>query len=103
MAGGVQIDAKESARSTPRWQSITWRVPRTIAITALIVAALITFPSSIPWTIGVWILWHAVRVAQGHSGWLPLAICAAIIIVKRTPLPPGMIALAAVAAGVEIL
>jgi len=85
------------------YRASLFSIAKTLATTALVVTSLLTFPSSIPWMIGTWLLWHTVRVVQGHAGWLPLVTCAVIVAAKRTPLPPALIGLGLVAVGVGIL
>jgi len=72
------------------------RVAGTLWISAVVILSLLTFPSSIPWMIAVWLLGHTLSVLRGRPGWLPLAACAAIVLFKRVGLAPGLIALAAV-------
>ena len=49
--------------------------------------------SVVPWMMAVWLVWHSVLVARRKPGWVPLAACAGIVIVKRVPWPPVLIVL----------
>lgn len=72
------------------------RMGRTIALTLLIVASLLTFPTAIPWMVAAWLFWHTHSVWRRRSGWLPLAVCLGVLAVKRIDWPPGVLLLAAV-------
>jgi lysophospholipase L1-like esterase len=72
----------------------------------LVVASLLTFPSSIALMIAVWLLWSAIRIHSGKAAWPCLTACVAIILVKRVTLVPGLVVLAAamvVVAGLDLL
>jgi acyl-CoA thioesterase-1 len=69
------------------------RAARTLGIAAVVVGSLLTFPSAIPWMVAVWLLGHGWFVFRGRPGWLPLAGCAVVLLVKRIPWPPAVIAL----------
>jgi hypothetical protein len=57
--------------------------------------SLLTFPSAVAWMIGLWLTLNTWLAARGRSAWLPLAACAAIVLVKRIDWPPSIAALAA--------
>ncbi len=58
------------------------RVGRTILMTSLVVASLLTFPNAIPWMIAFWLAWHTISVARGKPAWVPLLICIAVLMAK---------------------
>ena len=61
-----------------------------------VVISLLTFPGAIPWMVALWLSWHTWLIVRGRAGWLPLLACALVLLVKRTPWPPGVIALGVV-------
>ena len=56
------------------------RVGRTILLTSLVVISLLTFPSSVPWMIAFWLVWHTIAIAYGKPAWMPLLACIAILL-----------------------
>jgi lysophospholipase L1-like esterase len=76
------------------------RAGRMAALGAAVGAALLTFPGAIPWMIALWLLWHSMAALRGRRGWLPLGLCAAVVLAKRTAWTPGLGLLALAAAGV---
>ncbi len=71
------------------------RILRTVAMTASVVASLLVFPSGLLWMVACWLAAFSVLVACRLAGWLPLAACVAVLVVKRPDWSPWMIALAA--------
>jgi lysophospholipase L1-like esterase len=69
-----------------------------VALCLVVAAALLTFPNAIPWMIAFWLGWYSVAVVRGRRGWPPLALGAAIVLVKGVPPAPGLIMLAVVTA-----
>jgi len=65
----------------------------TLARSLAVLASLLAFPSTVPWMMAVWLAWHSVLVARRKPGWVPLAACAGITIIKRVPWPPVLIVL----------
>lgn len=74
-----------------------WRLPRlvglTVARTLAVVLSLLAFPSAVPWMVAAWLVWHTILVARHEPGWAPLAVCGAVVLVKRVPWPPVLIVL----------
>ncbi len=66
------------------------RITRLLACAALVVGSLLTFPVGVPWMMAVWLAVHTALTLQGRAGWLPLAGCALVVVVKRVDWPPGM-------------
>ena len=58
------------------------RLLGTVVASFAIVVSLLTFPSAVPWMIACWLSVHTVEIARGRAGGLPLAIVAAILLVK---------------------
>jgi lysophospholipase L1-like esterase len=79
----------------PRLVDQLIRIGRTILLTFFVLASLLTFPNAIPWMVACWLIWHTRLVARNRPGWLPLAACAAILLVKQVDWSPGLIAMAA--------
>jgi acyl-CoA thioesterase-1 len=73
------------------------RAARMLGLCILGTAALLTFPNAIPWMIACWLLWHTGLVIRGRQGWVPLAVCTGVVLVKRVPWTPGLMLLGAVA------
>jgi acyl-CoA thioesterase-1 len=71
-----------------------------LALCLAVAAALLTFPSAIPWMIAFWLGWYSVAALRGRRGWLPLALGAAVVLLKGVPPAPGLIALGVVTAAV---
>ena len=81
------------------------QIGRALSLTFVVAFALLCFPSVLPFMVAGWLVWHSVLVAFGRAGWVPLATCIAILIAKRAPLTPAVIALLAallLAAGLRI-
>ncbi len=74
------------------------RVGRTILMTSLVVASLLTFPNAIPWMIAFWLAWHTIAVARGKPAWVPLLICIAVLMAKCPYWSLSLIGFASVAA-----
>jgi lysophospholipase L1-like esterase len=72
------------------------RIGRTVLVTFFVLASLLTFPNGIPWMVACWLLWHTFLVLSNRPGWLPLAACIVIVVIKRIDWPPGIIAVLAV-------
>ncbi len=79
------------------------RVGQAVAVTAVVVLSLLTFPSAIPWMAAAWLAWHTWLVHRSRAGWLPLAVCAAVLIVKGVPWLPGVITLGVVVLAAGLL
>ena len=73
------------------------RVGRTILLTSLVVISLLTFPSSVPWMIAFWLVWHTIAIAYGKPAWMPLLACIAILLAKRIYWPPTLVGFAGAA------
>lgn len=84
-------------------RTVLRRIGRTLAASLAVVASLLTFPSGTPWMVAFWLAWHSLSALRGRSGHWPLAACAAIVLVKRLPLSPGLAALAGTAVACELL
>ena len=99
-------EAMENGPSKPRTSGQILaglrRSGRMLALCLGVTAALLTFPSAIPWMIAFWLSWHSVAALRGRRGWLPLALGAAIVLLKGVPPAPGLVALAVVAAAVAL-
>jgi len=78
----------------PRLVARLSRIGRTVLVTFLVLASLLTFPSAIPWMVACWLLWHTLSVFRNRPGWLPLVVCVAILLVKRVDWSPGLISVA---------
>lgn len=68
-------------------------VSRTLVLCAIVAAALLSFPSVLPWMIAFWLVWHTILAKLNRPAWLPIATCLVILVVKLVPRTPGMIAL----------
>ena len=73
----------------------------TAALSLLVVGSLLVFPAAVPWMIAVWLAWHTASVARGRGGWLPLACCVVVLLVKRVVWTPciGLLGLLLLTAG----
>jgi len=76
--------------SSHRFVASVQRIARLLASAALIVGSLVTFPAGVPWMIALWLSLATALMLQGRAGWLPLASCVLVIVVKRLDWPPGM-------------
>jgi lysophospholipase L1-like esterase len=76
-----------------RLAAVLKRAGGALAISTIAAVSLLTFPAAVPWMVAGWLLWHTGLVMGGRPGWLPLAACAGILLVKRIPWMPGVIAL----------
>jgi acyl-CoA thioesterase-1 len=68
------------------------RAGKTLLLCLAVVGSLLTFPSGIPWMVALWLLWHTTARLRERSGWMPLAICAAVLLVKGLPWSIGTFA-----------
>lgn len=89
MANDKSGTTPDDAPSRGAW-SIARTVLWTTAICAAVAASLLTFPSSIMWMIAFWLVWHTVSTAIGRPGWLSLATCVLILVIKRVYWPPTL-------------
>ena len=71
------------------------QIGRALTLTFVVAFALLCFPSVLPYMVAGWLVWHSALVALGRAGWVPLATCFVILIAKRVPLTPAVIALCA--------
>ena len=58
------------------------RCLRTLAVTAAVMASLLTFPGGIAWMIACWLGWFTLATLRGKAGWLQLAACFLVLVVK---------------------
>lgn len=65
--------------------SIWQRLGRTIAIATAVVLSLLCFPHWLPWMVAFWLGWHSVQLLRGKPGYLPLATCCGILLVRLAP------------------
>lgn len=85
---------------------IARQVLRRIAFYPFLIASLLVFPAWMPGMIGGWLAIAAVRHVQNKSAWPSLAICLALILIKRVAWGPEMALLLivlAVAAAVDAM
>ena len=78
----------------PRFVGRLIGIGRTVALTLFVIASLLTFPNAIPWMVACWLFWHTLLVARSRPGWLPLAACVAILLIKRVDWSPWLVAMA---------
>jgi lysophospholipase L1-like esterase len=71
--------------------------------TAVVAVSLMTFPHAIPWLIAFWLAWHSWSVGRGRPGYLPLAVCVAVLVVKRVAISPELVAMVSLMAVVGIV
>ena len=72
------------------------RIGRTVGVTLLIAASLLTFPSSNPWMFAVWLAWTTVSLVRTEgkgSAYYPLAIGFGVLLIKRIPSSPALLVL----------
>ena len=69
------------------------RAGGTLGTAVIVAVSLLTFPGAVPWMVAAWLLWHTLLAVRGRPGWMPLAVCVAILLVKRVYCPPGLVAL----------
>jgi acyl-CoA thioesterase-1 len=67
-------------------------LPR-LAFYPFLIASLVVFPAWLPWMILGWLLLFAIRRFRGKSGWPPLALGVAIVLIRRVDWAPGLVAL----------
>lgn len=76
---------------------------RTLGVALIVVVSLLSFPSVLPWMIGVWVLWHSVLVFLNQPAWLPLSACAAMLVIKLVPHTPLLVLLGILFATIGVL
>ena len=80
--------------SVPAPDSANGRVPRVIKtglIAFTLAFALLCFPSVTIWMAAFWLAWHSALVLRDRQGWLPLATCLGILVIRLVPRTPAMI------------
>ena len=90
---GESSDRSISGKSNSRVLRICILAGRAFFLSSVVVASLLTFPSALPWMIAAWLAGHTVLVVWGRPGWIPLAVCMAVVLAKRTPWMPGVVAM----------
>jgi acyl-CoA thioesterase I len=70
------------------------RLGKIILATFILLVSLLVFPNAIPWLVAFWLCWHTLLMLQNRPGWQPLAVCIAVLLVKRTDWPPSLLAMA---------
>lgn len=90
------------APNLPRTQEfrVLRNAVRMFVLCGAVAAALLTFPQAVPWMIAFWLLCYSVATVRGGRGWLPLVLCAGVVLVKRIPWSVELGILAAVAIAV---
>lgn len=68
-------------------------VLRRLAFYPFLVASLLVFPAWLPWMIACWLVLAAVRNRREKPIWPPLAMCVAILVIKRVDWPPAFVVL----------
>lgn len=84
------------APTSGRDRGVIRRVGATVVATGFLIASLLTFPGGVAWMAGGWILAHTWLVTRGKPGWVPLAVCLAMLLAKRVYWPPSLYVLAVV-------
>jgi lysophospholipase L1-like esterase len=69
------------------------QVLRRLAFYPFLVASLLVFPAWLPWMILCWLVLAGIRFRRGKPLWPPLAICAALLLIKRVDWAPGFVVL----------
>ncbi len=72
------------------------RIGATVASAGVLIASLLTFPDTVAWMVGAWILGHTWLVMRRRPGWVPLVVCLTVLLVKRVYWPPPLYVLAVV-------
>ena len=72
------------------------RIGAVVAATVAVAASLLTFPGGLPWMIAAWLAFYSLLALRGKPGWIPLATCAAIVLVKRVDGPISLLVLGAI-------
>jgi len=88
---GLKVNGPSVRALAAKW------VTRILGLTLAVAASLLAFPGGIPWMIAFWLLWATIGLARARGGVFPLAVCAAIVLLKRAPWAPGLGLLAGVA------
>ena len=91
------MNSLQSAENPPKRRFIDGRthIGRTVLLTLFVFASLLTFPNAIPWMVACWLAWHTWLVFRNRPGWLPLAACTVILLVKQVDWSRGLILTAA--------
>ena len=85
-----------------RVRSLFGRAVWAVALTAIVVVSLLSYPSVVPWMVGFWMLWHTIAVTRRRPGWVPLVTCAAVLVAKRVYWAPTLVSFVGVALLVAI-
>ncbi len=64
-------------------------------MTVAVAVSLLVFPNAMLWMVACWLVGFSVLVARRRAGWLPLAACTVVLLVKRPDWSPALIAMAA--------
>jgi acyl-CoA thioesterase I len=90
----VILDRADCGTADTSTYSVPRQAGRAVLLTTIVTAALLAFPSAVPWMIAGWLLWHTVAAARGRPAWLPLLACLGILLTKRVYWPPSLFLLA---------
>ena len=80
------------------------RIPFTLAVVALVVGSLITYPAHMPWMVLLWLAVSLIAGVRGKPMWPWLVTCVLISAIKRPGFTPefwGLLVLFSLAAGVD--
>ncbi|MGI9473358.1 MAG: GDSL-type esterase/lipase family protein [Rubripirellula sp.] len=70
------------------------RAARTLCVVSLFFAALLSYPSVLPWMTAAWLAWHTVMALRGRAGYQPLVACLVVLIVHLVAPTPWMLVFA---------
>ena len=76
---------------------------RVSIVTFAVAASLLTFPSVLPWMVALWLAWGTIQMGRGRSPWIALTICVVVLLVKRPPLLPAVVAMEVLLITVAVL
>ncbi len=69
----------------------TKNIARTVISCLAIAASLATFPAAVPLMVAAWLLLASWLAWRDRPAWIPLAVCLAILLIKRVAWLPGLI------------
>jgi lysophospholipase L1-like esterase len=73
-----------------------------LGATVGVATSLFVFPSVVPWMIAGWLGYHTILVLRGRPGWIPLATCAIIVLVKNVDWPWALLLLAGITLAIGV-
>jgi|GEM_PF-1000559 acyl-CoA thioesterase-1 len=81
----------EESTSAKQQRTSLLSIFKILWVCLLVIAALLTFPTYLPWMIAASLLWATWRIFCGRIAWPLLLGCVTVVVIKRVPLTPTIL------------